>query len=145
MQPPTYSPSFWKIHGEERFGLTEFTHLMIHPFPLLGRWHQLGHSVVSHRHVVKEPGEGSTQLDHLVIECFAAEYAYVLAGVAAGNAKWQTMGFQQLHGCQHFIVGASAAAGIVAFSGAFYTNGRDKDFLPAAYLGRMLHQSTCRW
>lgn len=100
--------------------------------PELGQ--QFRNRTVANGHIVKEPAEQSTGIDHVVEEFLTGDVLVVNRGVTGGNTKCQTILSQQPHGICNFIINALAPAGIVGFCKTFQRNGGDKVLHPQHFL-----------
>ena len=99
---------------------------------------QLRNRTVANGHIVEEPAEQSTGIDHVVEEFLAGDVLVVNRGVTGGNTKCQTILFQQPHGICNFIINSLAPAGIVGFCKTFQRNGGDKVLHPQHFLAEFL-------
>lgn len=112
-----------EVHEEKRLLLAHPAHETVHPLALLHGEHELGRGVHAHRHVVEDPAEQGTLLDHPVHKFFGPDGVGVLGRDAGRDAEGKSVGLQQRHGGDHLVVGALAATGVGGLPGSLGADG----------------------
>ncbi len=123
-----------EVDGEDGLVGAVFPDLMVDVGALLRAGQKLGCCVVAHGHIVEEPGEQCTGIDHVIEEPLAGDVLVVDRGIAGGDAEGQTMLLQQAHGVCYLLIDALAPAGVVGLLEALQRDGGDEVFDPEHFL-----------
>ena len=126
-----------EVHREEALRGAVAADAVDNDLSLLGRRQELGRSVVAHGHVVEVPHEERAVILHHLVILLRSDGVVVLARVAAGHAVHQPAVVHDLHGLQHALVDALAAAAVGRLLEAFEGD-RGHEVLHAQHLVREL-------
>ncbi len=124
-----------EVHGENRLRPAELADLVVHELALVCGRNQVCHGVYPYGHICEHPCELAALVNQKIEILVAADILGIFAGIAQRGAERQLFRPQELHGAQHGLVGALAAAGIGLLFVALDADGRHEVLDPQHVVG----------